>query len=182
VRRESSFAKVRAAGLLLAAAYLTLVGWLVLRPHYLPWVAAPNLQPLATIRADLALPGLAGARRLGLGLGLLAPMGVLLPMAGARLYVSGFVSFVRTVFASLMVSLVIEFVQTVVPGQIFDVDALLLNTTGVALAYLAVAPAGRRALRRRHESRTRRVAGRAAEEAQGCQGPTPRISRVGIAP
>lgn len=182
VRRESSSAKVRAVGLLLAAAYLTFVGWLVLRPHYLPWVAAPNLQPLATIRADLALPGLAGVRRLGLGLGLLAPLGVLLPMAGARLYVSGFVSFLRTVFAALMVSLVIEFVQTVVPGQIFDVDALLLNTAGVVVTYLAVVPAGRRVLRRRYLDQGRCAADRAAEEAQGCQGPTPRISRVGMAP
>lgn len=156
---------------MLAAAYLALVGWLVLRPQYVPWVAAPNLRPFATIRADLAMPGLEGARRLGEGLGLLAPLGLLLPMAGARVYVSGVVSFFRTVFAALMVSLVVEFVQTVVPGQIFDVDALLLNTAGVALAYLVVVPVTRRWLRRRGAPAEHRA-----------QGSTPTISRVGIAP
>lgn len=189
VRRDSSLAKMRAVGLVLAAVHLTLVAWLVLRPHYVPWVAAPNLHPFATVRADLDLPGFAGVRRLGAGLGLLAPLGVLLPMAGARLYVSGFVSFLRTVFASLMVSLVIEFAQTGVPGQIFDVDALLLNTAGAALAYLAVVPAARRVLRRRTEQEREQERGReqgpgtpVAEGAAGPQGAAPRISRVGMAP
>jgi glycopeptide antibiotics resistance protein len=141
---------VRAVGLILAAAYLVLVGWLMLRPQYVAWVDAPNLRPLATIRADLALgdPWLT-CRRLGTGLALLAPLGVLLPMAGGRVRVSGPGSFARTVFAGLMVSLALEFLQTVVPGQIFDVDALLLNTAGVTLAYLAVVPVTRHRLRRR---------------------------------
>jgi glycopeptide antibiotics resistance protein len=174
---------MRAVGLVLAAAHIALVGWWVLRPHYAPWVAAPNLRPFATIQADLALPGLTGLRRLALGLGLLAPLGVLLPMVGARLYASAFVSFLRTVFAALMVSLVIEFAQTVVPGQIFDVDALLLNTTGAALAYLAVVPAARRGLRRRRAEREAYAEHvPAAERTAGAQSPTRRISRVGIAP
>lgn len=176
VRRERSLGKMRAVGLVLAAAYLAFVGWLVLRPQYAPWVAAPNLHPLATIREDLARPWPVAARRLAEGLGLLAPLGVLLPMTGARLYVSGVVSFMRTVFAALMASLVIEFVQTVVPGQIFDVDALLLNTVGAALAYLTVVPAARRALRRRLDERT---PGAGAEEPEAAQGSAPRVSRVG---
>lgn len=140
-------AKVRAVGLLLTAAYLTFVGWLLLRPHYAAWVPAPNLSPFGTIRADLRMgPGQA-ARRIGEGLALLAPLGVLLPMAGGRVRTSQLASFVRTVFAALMISLSVEFLQTLVPGQLFDVDALLLNTTGVALAHLLVVPAVRRRLR-----------------------------------
>ena len=53
----------------------------------------------------------------------------------------------RTVFAGLMVSMSVEFTQTMVPGQLFDVDALLLNTAGVALAHLLVVPAARSRLR-----------------------------------
>jgi len=147
VRRDVSPPKVRAVGLVLAAAYLALVGWLMLRPQYVTWIAAPNLRPLATIRADLSHPPLGAARELGAGLGLLAPLGVLLPMAGGRLWVSALGSFARTVFAGLMVSLAVEFLQTGVPGQIFDVDALLLNTVGVAVAHLAVVPVVRRRLR-----------------------------------
>lgn len=139
--------RVRAAGLLLTAAYLAFTGWMLLRPHYVPWVPAPNLQPLGTIREDLAMGPAQAARRIGAGLGLLAPLGVLLPMAGGRAHTSGVASFVRTVFAGLMVSLSLEFAQTMVPGQLFDVDALLLNTAGVAVAHLLIVPAVRRRLR-----------------------------------
>lgn len=141
--------KVRAAGLLLTAAYLCFVAWLLLRPHYVAWVPAPNLRPLATIHHDLSMGPLQAARRLGAGLGLLAPLGVLLPMAGGRLDTPWFASFARSVFAALMVSLSLEFTQTLVPGQLFDVDALLLNTAGVAAAHLLLVPAARRRLRRR---------------------------------
>lgn len=149
VQPASSIAKVRAVGLLLTAAYLTFVGWLLLRPHYVAWVPAPNLSPFGTIRADLRMGPAQGARRIGEGLALLAPLGILLPMAGGRVHTSGLASFVRTVFAALMASLSVEFTQTLVPGQLFDVDALLLNTTGAALAHLLVVPAVRRGLRRR---------------------------------
>jgi len=149
VRHEGSRTRVRAAGLLLTAAYLCFVAWLLLRPHYAAWVPAPNLRPLATIRSDLSAGAVPAARRIGEGLGLLAPLGVLLPMAGGRIDVPAFTSFARTVFAGLMVSMSLEFTQTLVPGQLFDVDALLLNTAGVALAHLLVVPAVRRRLRQR---------------------------------
>src|SRR5205807_2183528 len=84
VRHDGSMFRVRAAGLLLTAAYLAFVGWLLLRPHYVAWVPAPNLRPLGTIRADLDMSPLQTARRIGAGLGLLAPLGVLLPMAGGQ--------------------------------------------------------------------------------------------------
>lgn len=140
--------RVRAAGILLTAAYLAFAAWLLLRPHYVAWVPSPNLRPFGTIRTSLGMEPWPAARRLLAGLGLLAPLGILLPMAGGRVEGSGVASFVRTVFAGLMVSLSVEFTQTMVPGQLFDVDALILNTAGVALAHLLVVPPARRYLRR----------------------------------
>jgi glycopeptide antibiotics resistance protein len=152
VRRDGFALRVRAVGLVLTAAYLVFIGWLLLRPHSVAWVPAPNLRPFSTIREDLAMSPVQAARRLGAGLGLLAPLGVLLPMAGGRAETSPYASFFRTVFAGLMVSLSVEFAQTMVPGQLFDVDALLLNTLGVALAHVLVVPAARRRLRTRSAS------------------------------
>ncbi|WP_327293213.1 VanZ family protein [Streptomyces sp. NBC_01198] len=148
MQHEGSMYRVRAAGLLLTAAYLALTAWLLLRPHYVAWVPSPNLRPFGTIRADLRMGPEQAARHLLAGLGLLAPLGVLLPMAGGRVEASGLASFIRTVFAGLMVSISVEFTQTMVPGQLFDVDALILNTAGVALAHLLVVPATRHRLRR----------------------------------
>lgn len=177
MRHEGFVLRVRAAGLLLTAAYLAFIGWMLLRPHYVAWVPSPNLRPFGTIREDLAMGGLEAARRILAGLALLAPLGVLLPMTGGRIHTSGLTSFARTVFAGLMVSLSVEFTQTLVPGQLFDVDALLLNTTGVALLHLLVVPSVRGALRRRE------AAGPVPDGAgRGSQGPTPRATRVGIAP
>jgi glycopeptide antibiotics resistance protein len=169
--------RVRAAGLLLTAAYLAFIGWLLLRPHYVTWVPAPNLRPFDTIRTDLAMGPADAVRRISEGLALIAPLGVLLPLAGGRVHTSGVTSFVRTVFAGMMVSLSVEFLQTMVPGQLFDVDALLLNTAGVALAHLLVVPPARCTLRRR-------AAERPAPAATGTpQGSAPPpAARVGIAP
>jgi glycopeptide antibiotics resistance protein len=199
--------RVRAAGLVLTAAYLSFIGWMLLRPHYVAWVPAPNLRPLGTIRADLGMGPGEAARRISAGLGLLAPLGVLLPMAGGRVRGSGVASFIRTVFAGLMASLAVEFTQTIVPGQLFDVDALLLNTAGVALAHLLVVPAVRRRLRAHDKRRSEPPEGplgsrktprtsrpfwatappRSSRVSQGRisrtpQGRTPRTSRVEIAP
>ncbi|MCX3059368.1 VanZ family protein [Streptomyces beihaiensis] len=167
--------RFRTAGLGLLAAYLLLVGWITLRPLDVPWVSAANLHPLAGIRADLALGWREAARRIGEGLALLAPLGVLLPLAGGRPHASTWGSLMRTVAAGALISLGIELLQTGVPGRVVDVDALLLNTVGVALAHLAVVPAARARLRRRSARPPR-----PAEEPS--QGPTPTIPRVGIAP
>lgn len=74
--------RFRAAGVSLLLAHLLLVGWLTLRPLDVPWMGASNLRPFAGIRADLSLGPVEAARRIGEGLLLLAPLGVLLPMAG----------------------------------------------------------------------------------------------------
>ncbi|MGV9879499.1 VanZ family protein [Streptomyces sp. NPDC003006] len=173
--------RFRAAGGFLLVAHLLLVGWITLRPLDVPWVSAANLRPLAGIKADLALGGLQAARRIGEGLLLLAPLGVLLPLAGGRLLVSPWGSLVRTIAAGALLSLGIELLQTGVPGQVVDIDSLLLNTLGVALAHIAVVPAARARLRRRvgpdHVTALLREG-----TPQGSQGSTPTIPRVGIAP
>lgn len=172
---QGAVIRFRTAGLALLAVHLLLVAWVTLRPLDVPWVSAANLHPLAGIRADLALGWRAGAERIGEGLALLAPLGVLLPLAGGRLAVSVWGSLVRTVAAGALISLGIELLQTGVPGQVVDIDSLLLNTVGVALAHAAVVPALRTRLRRR--------AGAAPLLRQEpAQGPTPTIPRVGIAP
>ncbi|MGX2995006.1 VanZ family protein [Streptomyces sp. JNUCC 64] len=172
--------RIRAAGGVLLLAHLLLVGWVTLRPLDVPWVSAPNLRPFAGIRADLALgPGQA-VRRIGEALVLLAPLGVLLPAVDGRLNVSLWASLLRTVTAAGLLSLGIELFQTGVPGQVVDVDSLLLNTTGVALTHLAVVPVVRARMRRRALRPPRRAPVRRRKE--GIPGPTPTIPRVGLAP
>ncbi|MEV5431542.1 VanZ family protein [Streptomyces sp. NPDC052701] len=174
----SAAIRIRVAGGVLLVAHLVCVAWLTLRPLDVPWVMPANLRPFAGIRADLALGWPEAARRIGEGLALLAPLGVLLPMAGGRLAVSRLGSLARTVAAGTLLSLGIELLQTGVPGQVVDVDSLLLNSVGVALAHLAVVPAGRSRLRRRSERRGRAT----VLQEEPAQGRTPTIPRVGIAP
>ncbi|WP_371258584.1 VanZ family protein [Streptomyces sp. CC53] len=207
----SAVIRHRVAGLVLLFVHLAIVGWLTLRPLDVMWVTAANWEPLAGIRADLALGPVEAARRIAGGLLLLAPLGVLLPLADARLDVAPWASLLRTAAGGALVSLGIELLQTAVPGRVVDVDQLLLNTTGVALAHLAVVPAWRARLRRRLElhgdgrggrpgvrgavaaavrsagERASALGGRngrggALLREDGSQGPTPTIPRVGIAP
>ncbi|MFF8956477.1 VanZ family protein [Streptomyces sp. NPDC014894] len=155
----SAVIRLRVAGVLLLLAHLLLAGWLTLRPLDVPWVTAANLEPLATVKANLALGAEEAVRRIGGGLLLLAPLGVLLPMASGRLAVSPFGSLARTTAAGALISLAIELLQTGVPGRVLNVDSLLLNTAGVVLAHLLVVPAGRAWLRRSRGRAPRRPAG-----------------------
>ncbi|NEY32966.1 VanZ family protein [Streptomyces sp. PRKS01-65] len=173
----SAAIRIRVTGGALLVAHLALVAWCTLRPLDVPWVMPANVHPLAGIRADLALGWPEAARRIGEGLALLAPLGVLLPMAGGRLSVSPLASLLRTVAAGALLSLGIELLQTGVPGRVVDIDSLLLNTAGVALAHLLVVPAGRVWVRRR-SART----GAALPREESSQGRTPTIPRVGVAP
>ncbi|MEU2550484.1 VanZ family protein [Streptomyces sp. NPDC014940] len=177
----SAAIRIRVAGGVLLVAHLGLVAWLMLRPLDVPWVMPANLRPLSGIRADLALGGARAARRVAEGLALLAPLGVLLPAVHGRLAVSPFASLVRTAAAGVLVSTGIALLQTGVPGRVVDVDSLLLNTVGVALAHLAVVPAGRAWLRRR-AARVPGATGRVTVQEDLPQGRTPTIPRVGIAP
>lgn len=169
---------VRVTGGALLVTHLALVAWLTLRPLDVPWVTPPNLRPLATIRADLELGWPEAVRRIGGGLALLAPLGVLLPMVHGRLRVFWVASLLRTLAAGALISLGIALLQTGVPGRVVNVDTLLLNTAGVVLAHLAVVPVVRARLRRRAERRDRPAVSREGPS----QGRTPTIPRVGIAP
>jgi glycopeptide antibiotics resistance protein len=180
--RGNTSSRARATGIALLLAHLALVAWLTLRPLDVPWVSPANLHPFAGIRADLALGPAEAARRIAKGLALLSPLGVLLPVAGGRLHVSPLASLARTVAAGALISLGIELAQTGVPGQVVDVDSLLLNTVGVALAHLAVVPAARTRLRRRAERRSRAFPPREESSPEPSQGRTPTIPRVGMAP
>ncbi|MFD0335437.1 hypothetical protein ACFQZ0_23580 [Streptomyces erythrogriseus] len=75
--------RIRVTGGVLLAAHLAFVAWYTLRPLDVPWVMPANLRPLDGIRADFALGWATGLRRTGESMALLAPLGVLLPMAGA---------------------------------------------------------------------------------------------------
>ncbi|MFD9306043.1 VanZ family protein [Streptomyces sp. NPDC060048] len=180
--------RIRLLARVLLAAHLLLVGWLMLRPLDVPWAAAANLTPLEGIRADLSAGPLEAARRIGGGLALLAPLGVLLPLLGGRVRLSplaAWSSLARTAAAGALVSVGVELLQTAVPGQVVDVDSVLLNTLGVMLAHVVVVPALRGRLRR---SRTAAVSPRGAGTPSltgpraGSQGATPRIPRVGLGP
>jgi hypothetical protein len=174
----SAAIRIRVTGGVLLVAHLAFVAWLTLRPLDVPWVMPANLRPLDGIRADLALGWPQAARCIGEKLALLAPLGVLLPTVNGRTAVSPLASLLRVTAAGALLSLGIELFQTGVPGQVVDVDSLLLNTAGVALAHLAVVPAGRAWLRRRGE---RGWPGDLRQE-EPAQGRTPTIPRVGIAP
>ncbi|MEU5028400.1 VanZ family protein [Streptomyces milbemycinicus] len=188
-RRRAAF-RFRAAGFVLLAAHLAYVCWLTLRPLSAPWVTAVTLEPLATIRADLALGPWEATRSIGGGLLLLAPLGVLLPLVGGRVTVYPLASFVRTVFTGAMVSLTMALVHSELTGQIMNVDTVLLNTAGVALAHLAVVPAARSWLRRRTDRRRAaalsRDEGDEGREGERAGGGTQTVARsvhsVGVAP
>lgn len=166
--------RVRVTGGVLLVVHLGLVAWITLRPLDVPWMSAANLRPFAGLRADLALGWQEAARRVGEGLVLLAPLGVLLPMTGGRLAVSPLASLTRTVAAGTLLSLAIELLQTGIPGQVVDIDSILLSAVGVALAHLAIVPAARFRLRRRAETRHRADLRR--EDTS--QGRTPTVPRV----
>lgn len=186
------------AGVVLLVLHLTAVWWFTLRPNAVPWVDAANLRPLTTIRTEFDDDPWAALRYTVESLLVLAPAGVLLPLVGGRVHASVAGSFARTVFAGSMLALVVELLKTAVPGQVANVDTMLLYILGIALAHLAVVPATRARLRRRRPQG--RAAGAAhAEQAAGAeeaaeaeeaeragdgaaQGPAPRIPRVEIAP
>jgi glycopeptide antibiotics resistance protein len=144
---------IRVAGLLLLAADLGLVLWLVLRSSPAEWMLDTNFTPFATVRAELAGGTLAGYREIARGVLALAPVGILLPMAGGRPYASPLGSFLRTSGAGLLLATAVEVVQTAVGGKVLNVDDVILAVLGLMLTHVAVVPAGRAAVRRRVEAR-----------------------------
>ena len=103
--------------------------------------ATGNTHPGRTLRFYLDRPSVKEALvQIGGNLVLLAPLGILLPVIFTWLR-----TVVRVTAAAAMISLVIEASQGVlIAGRAFDADDVILNTTGVLLAYLL---AGRRVAR-----------------------------------
>ncbi|MCZ7416956.1 VanZ family protein [Streptomyces sp. WMMC897] len=139
--------RLRTTGRVVLGGYLLAVGLATLRPRTVPWVEPANLTPFDTIRS-VWLGGAAEAvLSLGTGLLLLAPLGVLLPLA-AGMPAPRVLTFVRTVSVTAVLSLGIEVARTTVPGQSADVDALILNATGAGLVHALLYPVVRRRVRR----------------------------------
>ncbi|MFX4290810.1 VanZ family protein [Streptomyces bohaiensis] len=128
--------RVRLAALLLAALLVGVVGWLTTRPAAVPWVSPGNLQPLATLRAELDGDPRNAAATIGGGLLRLAPLGVLLPLLGRELGGSRWLSLARAVFATGVIALLLEVVRSAVPSRVSDVDQVLLAAAGAGVLHL----------------------------------------------
>ncbi|TDU06225.1 VanZ like protein [Streptomyces sp. 846.5] len=142
----------RRLGLLLLAVHLGLVLWSAFRPVSSAWMADTNLTPFATVRSEVSAGTAHAYLELLRGLLLLAPLGLLLPLAGGRLHASTPSSFLRTVFAAVLIATGLELLMSTLTSHLLDVDDVLLAAVGVALTHLAVVPATRAALRRRERN------------------------------
>ncbi|MFJ9843929.1 VanZ family protein [Kitasatospora sp. NPDC101155] len=143
---------LRLAGLAGLALHLTLALWLVLRPLPVAWVYDANLTPLASLRSSTTW------QVVGEFL-LLAPLGVLLPLAGGRIRAPWLPSFLRTTGVSALLATGLEFLSSWTPGHVLNVDHILFAVIGVVIAHLALVPGLRHLLReRRPEPRAPRVA------------------------
>ncbi|MEU8649908.1 VanZ family protein [Streptomyces sp. NPDC048737] len=113
-----------------------------------------NLRPGQSLRAYLDQPELRDAvKQIGGNLLLGVPFGVLVPVLAPRAR-----GLVRVLLLTASVMLLVEFAQgALVTGRAFDVDDVILNTTGALIGYLLV---GRRMSRAVH-ARERRVTTRA---------------------
>ncbi|MET8623241.1 VanZ family protein [Kitasatospora sp. NPDC004669] len=143
---------LRLAGLAGLALHLTLALWLVLRPLPVAWVYDANLTPLASLRSSTTW------QVVGEFL-LLAPLGVLLPLAGGRIRAPWLPSFLRTTGVSALLATGLEFLSSWTPGHVLNVDHILFAVIGVVIAHLALVPGLRHLLRdRRPNPRAPRVA------------------------
>lgn len=143
----------RRLGLLLLAVHLGLVLWTSFLPVSAAWMADTNLTPFATVRTELVAGTEHSYLELLRGLLLLAPLGLLLPLAGGRTGSTTAASFLRTVFAGVLIATGVEVLQSTLTSHLLNVDDVLLAAVGIAVAHLAVVPACRAALRRRDRGR-----------------------------
>ncbi|MFJ3906040.1 VanZ family protein [Streptomyces sp. NPDC090025] len=109
-----------------------------------------NLTPGRSIEAYLRQPEFVETvKQLGGNVLLGVPFGVLLPLLSPRTR-----GFLRVALATVCTMLLVELVQgALITGRAFDIDDVLLNTTGALLAYVLV---GRRLGRAVHPRRRRR--------------------------
>jgi len=110
-----------------------------------------NMRPGRSLHAYLAQPALRDAvKQIGGNLLLGLPFGVLLPVLApwAR-------GLLRVLLITATVMLLVELVQgALITGRAFDIDDVLLNTTGALVGYLLL---GRRLGRAVHPRRRRRA-------------------------
>lgn len=108
-----------------------------------------NLRPGDSIRAYLNRPGFQDTvKQLGGNIVLGMPFGLLLPVLVPRAR-----GLVRVAAVTALVMLLVELIQgAVITGRAFDIDDVLLNTSGALLAYLLLGRRLGRAVhpRRRH--------------------------------
>ncbi|MGX4687981.1 VanZ family protein [Streptomyces sp. JNUCC 63] len=112
-------------------------------------IAHTNLRPGRSLRAYLEGPDLRDAvRQIGGNLLLGVPFGVLVPVVapGAR-------GVLRVVLLTATVMLLVEFAQgALITGRAFDIDDVILNTSGALVGYLLL---GRRMGRAVHARKPR---------------------------
>jgi glycopeptide antibiotics resistance protein len=103
-----------------------------------------NLRPGSTLRAYLDQPELRDAvRQIGGNLLLGVPFGILVPVVAPQTR-----GVVRVLLLTATVMLLVEFAQgALVTGRAFDIDDVILNTTGALIGYLLL---GRRLSRAVH--------------------------------
>ncbi|WP_324788151.1 VanZ family protein [Streptomyces sp. H51] len=110
-----------------------------------------NLHPGRSLRAYLDQPALRDAvKQIGGNLLLGIPFGVLVPIVAPRTR-----GVLRVLLLTAVVMLLVEFAQgALVTGRAFDIDDVILNTSGALLGYLLL---GRRLSRAVHARKRRPV-------------------------
>ncbi|MFF9275826.1 VanZ family protein [Streptomyces griseosporeus] len=114
-----------------------------------------NLRPGRSVRAYLDQPGLRDAvKQIGGNLLLGVPFGVLVPVVAPRAR-----GVLRVLALTAVVMLLVELAQgSLVTGRAFDIDDVILNTTGALVGWLLL---GRRLGRTVHKGRKTHRTGRA---------------------
>ena len=144
-----------ARGAVLALALVCMVGFAVAlaRVTLVPSPASDrlvhtNLRPGASIRAYLDQPAMRDSvKQIGGNVLLGVPFGVLLPMLFPR-----FRGLLRVAALTALVMVLVETAQgAIVEGRAFDIDDVILNTTGALVGYLLLGQRLGRALHPRRE-------------------------------
>ncbi|MER5460374.1 VanZ family protein [Streptomyces sp. NPDC002668] len=171
----------------LVAAFLALVAFsavlarLTLAPsHASADIATSNLRPGHSLRQyaeDYTF--LAACKQVGGNLVLGAPFGLILPVLVPRR-----LRMIRVVVLTALVMILVEMAQgAIVEGRAFDVDDVILNTSGALIAYVllgrrighrfhTLAEPGRRALERRERAELEREERRRERKARRARGGT----------
>nr|WP_055535696.1 VanZ family protein [Streptomyces graminilatus] len=110
-----------------------------------------NFHPGRSLRAYLDQPAMRDAiRQIGGNIVLGVPFGILMPVVAPRTR-----GVLRVLFLTATVMLMVEVAQgTLITGRAFDIDDVILNTTGALIGYLLV---GRRLSRAVHAPKHRRA-------------------------